>query len=141
MVHNAITSYVHTCTWPLWVMHTHYLSACPLTQVESDIAPYKGLLMGLFFMSVGMEISGQLFLAKWQQVLTAIAVLIVGKTAVMTAVGPVFGLSRIAATRAGLLLAPGGEFAFVAFGEAVANNILPRALSNELVGLVMVCMC
>ena len=32
--------------------------------MESDIAPYKGLLMGLFFMSVGMEISGQLFLAK-----------------------------------------------------------------------------
>ena len=33
-------------------------------QVESDIAPYKGLLMGLFFMSVGMEISAQLFIAK-----------------------------------------------------------------------------
>ncbi len=48
-------------------------------QVESDIAPYKGLLMGLFFMSVGMEISVQLFLQKWKEVLAAIVVLIVGK--------------------------------------------------------------
>lgn len=36
-----------------------------MLQVESDIAPYKGLLLGLFFMSVGMEISAQLFLEKW----------------------------------------------------------------------------
>ena len=48
-------------------------------QVESDIAPYKGLLMGLFFMSVGMEISVQLFIAKWKEVLAAITILIVGK--------------------------------------------------------------
>lgn len=47
--------------------------------MESDIAPYKGLLMGLFFMSVGMEISVQLFLLKWKEVLAAIVVLIAGK--------------------------------------------------------------
>ena len=48
-------------------------------QVESDIAPYKGLLMGLFFMTVGMEISAGLFFAKLRTVLAAIAVLIIGK--------------------------------------------------------------
>lgn len=48
-------------------------------QVESDIAPYKGLLMGLFFMTVGMEISVGLFFAKWQTVLLGITVLILGK--------------------------------------------------------------
>jgi Kef-type K+ transport system membrane component KefB len=36
-----------------------------MLQVESDIAPYKGLLLGLFFMSVGMEISAQLFVQEW----------------------------------------------------------------------------
>lgn len=40
----------------------------PILQVESDIAPYKGLLLGLFFMSVGMEISAQLFIEKWKEV-------------------------------------------------------------------------
>ncbi len=105
-------------------------SCCP--QVESDIAPYKGLLMGLFFMSVGMEISVQLFIQKWKEVLAAITVLIVGKVAVMGAVGPLFGLSRLAAVRSGLLLAPGGEFAFVAFGEAVSRGVLPAATCNLL---------
>jgi len=101
-------------------------------QVESDIAPYKGLLLGLFFMSVGMEMNAKLFLEKWQTVLAAIVVLIVGKVGVMLAAGPMFGLSKIASTRAGLLLAPGGEFAFVAFGESVARGVLPAALTNQL---------
>ena len=48
-------------------------------QVESDIAPYKGLLMGLFFMTVGMEISAGLFFAKLRTVLAAIAILLIGK--------------------------------------------------------------
>lgn len=62
-------------------------------QVESDIAPYKGLLMGLFFMTVGMEISVGLFFAKWKSVLAGISMLILGKTAVVAAVGGLFGLS------------------------------------------------
>jgi Kef-type K+ transport system membrane component KefB len=48
-------------------------------QVESDIAPYKGLLMGLFFMTVGMEISCGLFLAKLRLILGGILLLLVGK--------------------------------------------------------------
>jgi len=101
-------------------------------QVESDIAPYKGLLLGLFFMSVGMEISAQLFLQKWKEVIAAIVVLIVGKVAVMAGAGPLFGVPRLASIRSGLLLAPGGEFAFVAFGEAVQRGVLPAALTNQL---------
>lgn len=52
-------------------------------QVESDIAPYKGLLMGLFFMTVGMEISAGLFFAKLRTVLAAIAILLIGKARVI----------------------------------------------------------
>ncbi len=48
-------------------------------QVESDIAPYKGLLMGLFFMTVGMEISVGLFFAEWKTVVSGIILLIGGK--------------------------------------------------------------
>ncbi len=48
-------------------------------QVESDIAPYKGLLMGLFFMTVGMEISAGLFFAEWKTVVSGIVLLIAGK--------------------------------------------------------------
>lgn len=93
-------------------------------QVESDIAPYKGLFLGLFFMTVGMEISAALFMEKWQEILFALVVLIVGKLAVMAGLGPAFGLSRMTAVRSGLLLSPGGEFAFVAFGEAISKGVL-----------------
>lgn len=48
-------------------------------QVESDIAPYKGLLMGLFFMTVGMEISVGLFFAEWKTIVSGIVLLIGGK--------------------------------------------------------------
>lgn len=101
-------------------------------QVESDIAPYKGLLMGLFFMTVGMEISAGLLFAKWKTVLAAITLLITGKVAIMMAVGQAFGLSIVQSLRSGLLLSPGGEFAFVLFGEAVSRGILGAALVKEL---------
>jgi monovalent cation:proton antiporter-2 (CPA2) family protein len=109
-------------------------------QVESDIAPYKGLLMGLFFMTVGMQISVGLFCAQWKAILAAIVALIVGKLAVMVAAGQAFGLSRVAALRAGLLLASGGEFAFVAFGEAVAKGVLPADLTGQLYMVVALSM-
>ncbi|WIA31931.1 hypothetical protein OEZ86_002790 [Tetradesmus obliquus] len=109
-------------------------------QVESDIAPYKGLLMGLFFMTVGMQISGSLFMAKWKTIIAAMVVLVGGKLAVMLAAGQMFGLSRLASLRAGMLLATGGEFAFVAFGEAVSKNVLPVALTNELYMVVALSM-
>ena len=48
-------------------------------QVESDIAPYKGLLMGLFFMTVGMEISVGLFFARIKTVMAGILGLLLGK--------------------------------------------------------------
>ena len=183
------------------------MAACPFVfprdwlQVESDIAPYKGLLMGLFFMTgtgagagrvcvcvgrpeedsvalasgccphptprgtgrwrlpfshlaaplplpsaVGMEISVPLFFGKLKVILGAMALLIAGKVAVMTAVGQAFGLTLVQSmrryvrctpphpltTRSGLVLSPGGEFAFVLFGEAVSRGIMGAALAKEL---------
>eukprot|EP01024_Parvocaulis_polyphysoides_P025319 TRINITY_DN23122_c0_g1_i2.p1 TRINITY_DN23122_c0_g1~~TRINITY_DN23122_c0_g1_i2.p1 ORF type:complete len:486 (+),score=103.35 TRINITY_DN23122_c0_g1_i2:36-1493(+) len=109
-------------------------------QVESDIAPYKGLLMGLFFMTVGMEISMSLLFAKWQIIIASMVVLLAGKTAIMGALGIAFGLSKIASLRAGLLLASGGEFAFVALGDAVARGVIPAAISKEMYMVVILSM-
>ena len=66
-----------------------------------------------------MSIDPKLLVAKFPIILGAIALLISGKTVLVWAVGRAFGLSTFAAIRTCLLLAPGGEFAFVAFGEAV----------------------
>ena len=62
------------------------------------------------------------------------------QTGVMAAVGKAFGLSLLQATRAGLLLAAGGEFAFVTFGEAVSHKILPPALVSKLFLIVSLSM-
>ncbi|MQL84162.1 hypothetical protein Taro_016674 [Colocasia esculenta] len=101
-------------------------------QVESDIAPYRGLLLGLFFMTVGMSIDPKLLLSNFPTILGMLSLLIVGKTMLVALVGKVFGISTIAAIRVGLLLAPGGEFAFVAFGEAVNQGIMSSKLSSLL---------
>ncbi|XP_078175565.1 K(+) efflux antiporter 2, chloroplastic-like [Carex rostrata] len=101
-------------------------------QVESDIAPYRGLLLGLFFMTVGMSIDPKLLFSNFPVVLGTLGALIAGKTLLVLLVGKLFGISSIAAIRVGLMLAPGGEFAFVAFGEAVNQGLLSSQLSSLL---------
>ncbi|XP_078442718.1 K+ efflux antiporter 2 [Wolffia australiana] len=105
-------------------------------QVESDIAPYRGLLLGLFFMTVGMSIDPKLLLSNFPVIVGMLSLLIIGKAALVAIVGKIFGISTIAAIRVGLLLAPGGEFAFVAFGEAVNQGIL-SAKNSSLLFLVV----
>ncbi|XAR54076.1 hypothetical protein NMG60_11029077 [Bertholletia excelsa] len=101
-------------------------------QVESDIAPYRGLLLGLFFMTVGMSIDPKLFISNFPVIMGTLALLIGGKTMLVAVVGKLFGISIISAIRVGLLLAPGGEFAFVAFGEAVNQGIMSPQMSSLL---------
>ncbi|GFZ06771.1 K+ efflux antiporter 1 [Actinidia rufa] len=109
-------------------------------QVESDIAPYRGLLLGLFFMTVGMSIDPKLLVSNFPVIIGTLALLIGGKTILVAVVGRFFGISIISAIRVGLLLAPGGEFAFVAFGEAVNQGILSSQLSSLLFLLVGISM-
>ncbi|KZV21821.1 Glutathione-regulated potassium-efflux system protein kefB [Dorcoceras hygrometricum] len=101
-------------------------------QVESDIAPYRGLLLGLFFMTVGMSIDPKLLVSNFSVIAGSLALLIAGKTILVALVGRIFGISMVSAIRVGLLLAPGGEFAFVAFGEAVNQGIMSSQLSSLL---------
>ncbi|KAM7276294.1 hypothetical protein ACFE04_018160 [Oxalis oulophora] len=101
-------------------------------QVESDIAPYRGLLLGLFFMTVGMSIDPKLLLSNFPVIMGTLGLLIGGKCLLVALIGRVFGVSIISAIRVGLLLAPGGEFAFVAFGDAVNQGIMSYKLSSLL---------
>lgn len=101
-------------------------------QVESDIAPYRGLLLGLFFMTVGMSIDPKLLVSNFPLISGTLGLLIGGKTILVALVGRLFGISIISAVRVGLLLGPGGEFAFVAFGEAVNQAIMSPQLSSLL---------
>lgn len=66
-----------------------------------------------------MSIDPKLLVSNFPVIMGSLGLLIAGKTLLVALVGRLFGVSLISAIRVGLLLAPGGEFAFVTFGEAV----------------------
>ncbi|GFH24863.1 RCK N-terminal domain-containing protein, partial [Haematococcus lacustris] len=71
------------------------------TQVEADIRPFRGLLLGLFFVTTGSSVDMGVLRTNWQVILWILAGLITIKTGVIAALGPSFGLSRAESIRTG----------------------------------------
>ncbi len=94
-------------------------------QVEADIQPFRGLLLGLFFMTIGMSIDLGVVLRHWSLAGGLVVTLIVGKAMVLYALCRIFGLSRAISVRTGLMLSQGGEFGFILIGGAMAAGVLP----------------
>lgn len=109
-------------------------------QVEADIAPFRGILLGLFFVTVGFEIDLGLIASNVPLVGSVVAGIILVKAAVTTALSLMFGLSLSTSQQTGLILSQGGEFAFVAFGLARALGILDTATTKLLLTSVSVTM-
>lgn len=109
-------------------------------QVEADIKPFRGLLLGLFFITVGFSIDLNLAWANIGTVASLVTGLLAVKAGVIAATGVAFGLSVGSALRTGLLLSQGGEFAFVIFGLAMAVGVLPGDLSQLLLLVVALSM-
>lgn len=103
-------------------------------QIEAEIEPFKGLLLGLFFMSVGMSLNFALAFERGIWVVLSVIGLIVLKTAITFGCALLFRLPIGPALRAALLLSEGGEFAFVVIGQAT----LTYGLMDEAVGQFMV---
>ncbi|MFT5174157.1 MAG: monovalent cation:proton antiporter-2 (CPA2) family protein [Gammaproteobacteria bacterium] len=95
-------------------------------QIEADIEPFKGLLLGLFFMSVGMTINLAEILQDPGWVVLSVAGLFAIKTTITTLLARLFGFSFAQAIEMGLLLGEGGEFAFVVVGLAMSFALLPE---------------
>lgn len=93
-------------------------------ELQADIEPFKGLLLGLFFMAVGMGTNVGLLLAEPLKVIGLVVGLLAIKMAVLFAVGRFSGLKNDAATRLAFVVSQGGEFAFVLFGVAVTAGVL-----------------
>jgi voltage-gated potassium channel Kch len=109
-------------------------------ELDADIQPFKGLLMGLFFIAVGMSANIGLLA---QQPLT-IAILVCGilviKFLILFAIGRFGGATASEARKLGLALAQGGEFAFVLFAAAAERGIVTTSVSQLLVVAVTVSM-
>lgn len=110
------------------------------TQIEADIRPFRGLLLGLFFVTTGTSIDMQLLVREWPNVLALLGGLIAIKTMIMTAIGPRVGLTLQESVRIGFLLSQGGEFAFVVFSLANSLGVLPLELNKLLIIVVVLSM-
>jgi monovalent cation:proton antiporter-2 (CPA2) family protein len=109
-------------------------------ELEADLEPFRGLLLGLFFISVGMTVDIRVILRNWPLLLGGLVSLTIVKTAV------VYGLLRLmrngheTAIRTALLLPQGGEFGFVLFSTAVAAGVMEQTQATLLVALVTISM-
>lgn len=92
--------------------------------VETDIQPFKGLLLGLFFISVGMGMNFSFFVKQSTQIISAILVLISIKAFILALLGRFFGLTKLQTIGFSLALSQGGEFAFVLFQYASATKVI-----------------
>ncbi|MEW5307679.1 MAG: hypothetical protein WDW36_010057 [Sanguina aurantia] len=110
------------------------------TQIEADIRPFKGLLLGLFFVSVGASVDTEVLIRNWKEVFWILAGLLVVKVSVITGLGRLFGLSRTESIKTGFMLSQGGEFAFVLLSLANQLQILPENLNQLLIIVVVLSM-
>ena len=93
-------------------------------QIETEISPFRGILVGLFFFTVGFEIDLNLIGSKPALIGGIVAGIISLKAVIATALAMAFGLGKATSQRVGLILSQGGEFAFVAFRLARSFGIL-----------------
>src|SRR5262249_51366897 len=92
--------------------------------IESTIEPFKGLLLGLFFFTVGMNIDFRELARDPLWLFAAVGSLIVIKAGLIIGLAPLFRVPRTAAIETALLLGPSGEFAFVIIGVAAAAKLV-----------------
>jgi CPA2 family monovalent cation:H+ antiporter-2 len=93
-------------------------------QIESDMEPFRGLLLGLFFLTVGMMIDIVGVIRQIDIIFLVLAGLLCAKALIVGLLAYRFGLSRPSSIQLGLLLAQGGEFAFVVLDKAMISKII-----------------
>ncbi len=109
-------------------------------EIEVTIEPFKGLLLGLFFVSIGLELDLSILFADPWRILALVLGLLALKGLVIFGLGRVFNLSRPVGVEIALLLGPSGEFAFVMIGQSLAGGILPDIVAHQLVVAVTLSM-
>jgi CPA2 family monovalent cation:H+ antiporter-2 len=108
--------------------------------IEAIIEPFKGLLLGAFFLLVGLGIDLDGFIESPIRILAIASALIISKSAMTYLLARLFKVNHAAALESSLLLGPCGEFAFVILSSAAALSILPDAMFSETLLIVSLTM-
>ncbi len=107
-------------------------------QIEADIKPFRGILLGLFFMTIGMSIDIMFILNHLGVILLVVSSMMITKTLVTAALCRITGMPASTSVRVGFALSQGGEFGFVLFGAALALNLIsPNHAQILLAGITL----
>lgn len=108
--------------------------------MEAMIEPFKGLLLGVFFFSVGMHIDLQFIWGEPLLVLAGVTAMLVLKVGLFAPAARKWGLSWGQAVESALMLAPGGEFAFIGIGMAMSLDLIDQRIGNGILAMVAITM-
>ncbi|MBX9403793.1 monovalent cation:proton antiporter-2 (CPA2) family protein [Lysobacter sp. BMK333-48F3] len=109
-------------------------------QLEADVEPFRGILLGLFFLSVGMSLDLLVVAANWPSIVGGVLVLMLTKAACIYAVARLLKSCHTEALDRAVLMAQGGEFAFVLFSAAVGARLLDAETGANLTAIVVLSM-
>eukprot|EP01037_Dinobryon_pediforme_P007046 gene7046-7109_t len=108
--------------------------------IGAEIEPFKGLLLGIFFFTVGMSLDFSAMLANPFLLLAAALALIVGKAFILALFGRMFKLSWLTGIKTGLILGSGGEFGFVVLNEALSERLITPGSASFVLSLITLTM-
>lgn len=109
-------------------------------EIEADIEPFRGILLGLFFLAVGMSLDLDVIKNNWVLILSAVLVLMFVKASIIYLIARLTKSSHSEALDRALLMAQGGEFAFVLFAAALSAQIISADESSNLNAIVVLSM-
>ncbi|HET7649592.1 MAG TPA: cation:proton antiporter [Gammaproteobacteria bacterium] len=109
-------------------------------QVEADIRPFRDLLLGLFFITVGMLLNPHTVLRHWWLLLITVSLLLVFKTALIASLSYLLGNDRATSLRTGLVLAQGGEFGFALLALGISASVIRAPIAEFGLAVIVVSM-
>ncbi|WP_018077771.1 monovalent cation:proton antiporter-2 (CPA2) family protein [Thiobacillus denitrificans] len=109
-------------------------------QVEDDIKPFRDVLLGLFFVTIGMRLDPAQVMLNWDKVLLLVTAIIIGKGLLVAGLATAFGSTRSNAVRTALGLAQAGEFGFVLLAQAADLKLLGADITQPVLAAMVVSM-
>jgi len=109
-------------------------------QIEADIEPFRGILLGLFFLGVGMSLNLSVVANNWQLILGAVVAMMSAKALMIYVVARITKTPHSDALDRALLMAQGGEFAFVLFAAATSAHVIDETIKSNLTAIVVLSM-
>ena len=109
-------------------------------QLEADIEPFRGLLLGLFFLGVGMALDLNVVAQNWKLIVSGALALMAAKAAVIYGVARLAKSSHADALERAVLMAQGGEFAFVLFSAAASQGVISGTVNANMTAIVVLSM-